>query len=120
MKKETPHILIEVASSLGEGKTTDGEVHVLPEKNEITGDIRIFGSFASRYGGEKVYFAARFNQSFSDYRIWAGDKIVTNMPEVKTDILGIDLGFEKNDKTQVIELQQGISYVNNMVLQWSI
>jgi predicted alpha-1,2-mannosidase len=111
-KKETPHILIDVSSSLGKGKVTEGEVHVFPEKNEITGAIRTFGSFASRYGGVKVYFAARFSQAFSDYRIWAGDKIVTNQPEVKTDTLVIDLGFEKNNKAQVIELQLGISYVS--------
>jgi len=111
-KKETPHILIDVSSSLGKGKVTEGEVHVFPENNEITGAIRTFGSFASRYGGQKVYFVTRFNQPFSGYRIWSGDKIVTNQPEVKADTLGVDLSFEKNESAQVIELQLGISYVS--------
>ncbi|MFA5329730.1 MAG: hypothetical protein WC384_18185, partial [Prolixibacteraceae bacterium] len=38
--KETPHILIDVSSALGHGKTTEGEVSISPEKQEITGCIR--------------------------------------------------------------------------------
>jgi predicted alpha-1,2-mannosidase len=111
-KNETPHILIDISSSLGKGKTTEGEVEVSPGKKEITGAVRTFGNFASRYGGIKVYFAARFNQSFSEFKTWSGDHTFKNQLVTKGDTLGVDVSFEKNGVNQVVELQLGISYVS--------
>jgi len=112
--KETPHILIDVSSSLGDGKTTEGEVQINPEKQEVVGAIRTFGSFASRYGGEKVYFAARFNQPFTAYSLWSGNNSYKNQNAVKGDQVGADFIFNKVDSGQVkvVELKLGISYVS--------
>lgn len=109
--KETPHILIDVSSSLGKGKTTEGEVHV-SEKGEITGAIRTFGNFASRYGGLKVYFAARINKPFSAYTFWTGKKFFQDKSSVKGDTVGVDILFEKASSKEVIELKLAISYVS--------
>ncbi|MEI7847483.1 MAG: hypothetical protein WCK35_16905, partial [Chloroflexota bacterium] len=85
---------------------------VNPEKNEVTGSIRTFGSFASRYGGEKIYFAARFSQPFSGYMVWTNNDPSVNQLIAKGDKLGADLSFAKPDKGLVVELRMGISYVS--------
>ena len=109
--KKTPHILIDVSNSLGKGKTTEGEVSV-SANGEITGAIRTFGNFASRYGGLKVFFAARFNKPFSSYTLWSGEKIVPQISSVQGDTVGIDLVFDKNSDSETFELKLAISYVS--------
>ena len=108
---ETPHILIDVSSSLGKGKTTEGEIHI-SENGEISGVIRTFGNFASRYGGLKVWFVARFNQPFVSHSLWSGAKLLPGFSEIKGDTVGGDFSFEKNTEKQVVELQLAISYVS--------
>jgi predicted alpha-1,2-mannosidase len=111
-RDEKPQILIDVSSSLGKGMTTEGQVQISPEKQEVVGSIRTFGSFASRYGGEKVYFAARFNQPFSAYGVWSNLNFFKNQKNVQGDIVGANLSFNKTDSKQIVELRLGISYVS--------
>lgn len=108
---ETPHILIDVASSLGKGKSSDGEIRVSPD-GEITGCIVTYGNFASRYGGQKIFFAARFDKPFRAFNFWSGKKSVRQGSSVKADTLGIDLVFDKKSASEVIGLRLGISYVS--------
>ena len=110
--KENPHILIDVSSSLGKGKTTEGEVQINAEKREVSGAIRTFGSFAGRYGGEKVYFSAQFSQPFSAYSLWSGSESYIKKAAVHGDKLGADLSFKMNSPSQVVELRLAISYVS--------
>ena len=110
--KENPHILIDVSSSLGKGQTTEGEVQINAEKHEVSGAIRTFGSFAGRYGGEKVYFSARFSQPFSAYSLWSGSESYIKKTAVQGDKLGADLSFKLNSPSQVVELRLAISYVS--------
>ena len=110
--KENPHILIDVSSSLGKGKSTEGKVKIDAEKREVSGTIRTFGSFAGRYGGEKVYFSAQFSQPFSTFSLWSGNKSYLKQPEVQGDKLGADLSFNTNGTSQVVELRLAISYVS--------
>lgn len=109
---QTPHILIDVSSALGKGKKTEGEIHIQPNNREIVGAIKTFGSFASRYGGQRVYFAARFNQSFSSLVFWSGKEILQNQQLLKGDTIGVEVSFEKETSETVIELQLAISYVS--------
>ncbi len=109
--KETPHILIDVSSSLGKGKTAEGEVHVA-ENGEITGAVRTFGNFASRYGGLKVYFAARFSRPFTSHTLWSSNGKSENISDLMADTLGIDCVFEGLTKDVTIELKLAISYVS--------
>ena len=108
---ETPHILIDVASSLGKGKSSDGEIQVTPD-GEITGTITTYGNFASRYGGQKIFFAARFDKPFRALNFWSGNKSVRQGSSIKADTLGIDLVFDKKPASEVIGLRLGISYVS--------
>jgi len=111
-RNAVPHILIDVSSSLGDGRSSDGEVYIYPDKQEAEGSIRTYGSFASRYGGIKVYFAARFNQPFSGYSVWSGNDIIKDQTSVKGDTIGIDLSFKKTGPGMVVELKVGISYIS--------
>jgi predicted alpha-1,2-mannosidase len=110
--KEQSHILIDVSSALGKGKSTEGEVVINSEKQEVVGTIRTFGSFASRYGGEKIYFSTQFSQPFSGYCLWSEKNVLKNQPAVKGDRVGADLSFNKSEGDQVIVLKLGISYVS--------
>ncbi|MDO9341805.1 MAG: GH92 family glycosyl hydrolase [Bacteroidales bacterium] len=109
---EIPHIFIDVSSALGYGKTTEGEVQIYPEQQEVVGAIRTFGSFASRYGGIKVYFSARFSQPFSAFSIWSGNNLFNNQTFAEGDQIGVDISFNKVGSGQVVELKLGISYVS--------
>jgi predicted alpha-1,2-mannosidase len=110
--KETPHIIIDVSSALGHSKTTEGEVQIIPEKQEVVGAIRTFGSFAGRYGGEKIYFTARFSKPFECFGVWSGKQFYPGQPSKKGDKIGVDVGFYKSEASQVVELRLGISYVS--------
>ncbi len=109
---ETPHIMIDVSSTLGNSRTTEGEIQILSGNQEIVGAIRNFGSFSSRYGGAKIYFAARFSQPFLSYGVWSGNDLLKSSTSAEGDDIGVDLSFNKSDKSQVIELKLGISYVS--------
>lgn len=111
-RNETPHILIDVSSALGENMSKEGEVKIFPEKQEVVGAIRTFGSFASRYGGIKVYFAALFSQPFSAYSVWSGNQSFKNQTAIEGDQIGADISFNKFGPEQVVELKLGISYVS--------
>jgi len=111
-KNEAPHILIDVSSALGSGKTAEGEVYINPDKQEISGCIRTYGSFSSRYGGIKIYFAARASQPFYNYNLWSGDTLFKKQCSLEGDKIGVELVFSKTDSPQVVELKLGISYVS--------
>ncbi|MBK6283856.1 MAG: GH92 family glycosyl hydrolase [Draconibacterium sp.] len=78
----------------------------------MTGTIRTFGNFASRYGGLKIYFAARFNKPFSSSTLWSGDKTIRQISSVQGDTVGIDLSFDRYSDLETIELKLAISYVS--------
>jgi predicted alpha-1,2-mannosidase len=111
-KDAVPHILIDVSSAMGDGKSTEGKVNINPEKHEVTGEIKTFGSFASRYGGIKIYFAARFDQPFTGYAVWSGKKRLPDISYVEGEKIGADLSFVKTEEQKVVELKVGISYVS--------
>ena len=109
---ETPHLLIDVTSVLGDKKTEDGVIVVLPEAREVEGKVRTFGSFSSRYGGLDVYFVARFNQPFAKYGTWNRTSFEFASKGTAGNDIGIDVGFEKQGGEQVVELRLALSYVS--------
>ena len=111
-KNETPQILIDVSSTLGNSRTTEGEIEIFPGKQEVVGAIRNFGSFSSRYGGAKVYFAARFSQPFLSYEVWSGDNMPESTTFIEGDQVGMVVSFDKPENNQVITLHLGISYIS--------
>ncbi|MBN2309703.1 MAG: GH92 family glycosyl hydrolase, partial [Candidatus Hydrogenedentes bacterium] len=108
----TPHILIDVTSALGRGRSKEGHVQVLPETQEIEGSARTFGSFSSRYGGLKAYFVARFDRPFAEFGVWDGGVFYPGRDEAAGNEAGVDVGFAQRDGQQAVELRLGLSYVS--------
>ncbi len=111
-ERQVPHILLHVTSALGRGYGKSGEVRILPEAREVEGAVRTFGTFSKRYGGLKVYFVAQFNRPFHNFAAWTGETETPGQPIAKGDDLGVNLGFQLEESSRVIELKLAISYVS--------
>jgi len=105
-------ILIHITNTLGNEKANEGMVMIDSERKQLTGSVRTFGRFASRYGGIKVYFVAQFDQYFSDFGIWNGKNYTKNLKTSKSDCLIVNLGFDKRNKNKEVNVKVGISYVS--------
>jgi len=101
-KGMTPHIFIDISNALGDADSREASVTILPDKREVEGIVRTFGTFARRYGGAKVYFVARFDRDFKSYGTWNEDG----------EEIGVDLGFSTNDVEPAVGLKLAISYVS--------
>ena len=109
---EPAHIWIDVSNALGGRSSTEGQVRVKPETREVEGQVRTFGTFASRYGGVKVYFVARFDRPFTSFSTWSGDTVSANRLGAEGDRVGVDLQFATADPAPVVTLRLAISYVS--------
>ena len=105
-----PHLLLDICSILGDKKVEGGSVTLNPEKGELEGEVKTFGTFASRYGGIKVYFFARFDKSYSKSVIRDGLASLTDQLKGTGKNLGVDFTFENTG--QAIGLRLGISHVS--------
>lgn len=105
-----PGVLLDVTSAMGGKRAEDGYIKIIPERNEMEGHARTFGTFASRYGGIKVYFAAKFSAPFSDFRILRNDSLLHSTSESGNKIKAYFL-FDKNRRAP-IELKLAISHVS--------
>ncbi|VAX28018.1 Alpha-1,2-mannosidase [hydrothermal vent metagenome] len=105
-------LMIKVTNALGEGRAEDGQVTIYPDKNEIAGSARLFGTFSKRYGGIKVYFVAYFDKPFSKYGIWDGSNYNENMKSASSNDITVNLSFDNNNQDQIVNVKVGISYVS--------
>jgi predicted alpha-1,2-mannosidase len=106
----TPHLLIDVTNALGRGQCKEAEVRVRPDAHAVEGAVRTFGTFTKRYGGIKVYFAARCDKPIASFRTWRGSSFSTAETAAGSDI-GADLVFDAASPA-VVELKVGLSYVS--------
>jgi predicted alpha-1,2-mannosidase len=74
--------------------------------------VRTFGKFSKRYGGLKVHFVARFNRPFHDFATSTGETETPRQAVASGDDLGVNLGFQPEEPSRVIELTLAISYVS--------
>jgi predicted alpha-1,2-mannosidase len=93
-------------------KTSEGFVHIDQENMEVSGTIKTFGAFASRYGGIKLHFVARFDQPLTGYSEWSDSDPLENKTFSDGDKIGVDLTFAKSGDRTLIGLKMGISYVS--------
>jgi predicted alpha-1,2-mannosidase len=107
-----PHLILDVMNALGNHRSSEGTLRVLPEANEIEGSVRTFGTFASRYGGIKVYFVARLSQQLAGFATWQGDIVSSDLAATDGSRVGVDLRFPATNRPQVITLKLAISYVS--------
>ena len=109
---QTPHLQIHVTSVLGKGRSSEGEVHVLADADEVEGAVRTFGTFSGRHGGGKVYFVARSSRPFAAFTTWTGETLSPNQAAATGDDIGVDLTFENSGAQPTVELKVAISYVS--------
>jgi predicted alpha-1,2-mannosidase len=112
-----PHLQIHATSVLGKGKVSEGQVRILPNRREVEGSARTFGSFSSRYGGSKWYFVARLSAPVTGHRLWRDGNLLQDSDQAagdwtSGDQVGIDLQFEQSDLPRTIELKLGVSTVS--------
>ena len=111
-KQSNRNLLINVTNALADKRAEEGYVKIFPERQEIVGSVRTFGSFAGRYGGIKVYFAALFDKPFSSYGIWDGSKFVDNLKNASSNSIIVNLGFGPKSHDQSINVKVGLSHVS--------
>ncbi len=108
----TAHVHIDVSNALGGRRSEEGYVRISPATGELEGSVRTFGTFAVRYGGIKVYFAARFSRPFDTCATWSGTQSVTGRAEVEGNDVGADAVFNATGDKEVVELRLAISHVS--------
>ncbi|MBI2827536.1 MAG: glycoside hydrolase family 92 protein [Planctomycetia bacterium] len=109
---QTPHLRIHATSALGKGRSSEGEVRVLPTSREVEGAVRTFGTFSGRHGGHKIYFVARVSQPFAAFGTWKGDAFSAGQDAAAGDEVGADLTFENAGPQRTVELKLAISYAS--------
>ncbi len=110
-----PHLVLDVGHTLGdpeEYRADSGFVRVLPEKQEVEGHIRTFGTFARRYGGVKVYFTARFDKPFRSFALWNEKGLFPGRDTLTGNHPGVVLDFGKEVPNTRVIVRVGISYVS--------
>lgn len=110
--RKPAHILINVANALGGRRSTEGLVRIIPETRSLEGHIRTFGTFAGRYGGLTVYFAARCDQPFTRFAIWREGILTAGAREAQGNLIGADLALATSGKTKVVTVKLAISHVS--------
>jgi predicted alpha-1,2-mannosidase len=104
---ENPGILLDITHALGNKRSEDGSLHIRNNR-EIEGHVRTFGSFAGRYGGIKVYFAAKFSSPSTMHRVWINDEQMDQKASYQGDQL---LSYFEFD-AQTVVLKLAISHVS--------
>jgi predicted alpha-1,2-mannosidase len=108
---QTPHLVLNVMNALGERRSSDGTLRILPEASEIEGAVTTFGTFSGRYGGLRVYFAAQVSPPWTNFAAWQDDVLSTNQTAAGRSV-GVDLSFPRTNQPQIVTLKLGISYVS--------
>ncbi len=106
------HLLLRVTNALGDGHCEGGWARLLPQRNEIEGSARLFGTFSGRYGGLTAYFVARLDTPWSQAGVWHDRTFEAGESEVTGDDIGVDLAFERRSAARAVQLTVGLSYVS--------
>lgn len=107
-EEENASLLINITNTIGDKRAENGNITIIPSKNEIEGSVHTHGSFASRHGGTTVYFVAKFDQPIKDYSIWNGSEILSKANQVSSDTLIASVRFSSS----LLNVKVGISHVS--------
>jgi predicted alpha-1,2-mannosidase len=100
-------IFMDITHTIGDKRSEDGYLKVLND-HSIEGHARTFGSFAGRYGGIKVYFAARFSVPYTSYKVYVDDSVALHNSTFSGNQLQSLFQFEEKE----ILLTLAISHVS--------
>ncbi|MCC5931339.1 MAG: GH92 family glycosyl hydrolase [Cyclobacteriaceae bacterium] len=104
-----PGLIIDISHAMGDRPSNGAQVVMHEDQRSFQGKVKTYGTFASRYGGIEVFFAAQFNRPFSKGGVWKDDQFEPGIKEATGDDLSIAFGFEEG---QNIELKMAISHVS--------
>jgi len=108
-----PGIMLDVSHALGGKRSEDSYLKIDPVRNIAEGHVRTFGSFAGRYGGIKVYFAAKFSSKIQQYTIWENDNASSSEIQTKkSEQIRAFFTFEQNPSQAPLEIKLSISHVS--------
>lgn len=111
-KNVNPFLLLDVSSALGDRKTREGMVRIIPKAREVEGTIRAYGTFGGRYGGEKIYFVARFSKPFAYYDTWKDSVVTENRKQITGDKVGAIFAFDSSQDPFTVEVRLAVSHVS--------
>ncbi len=104
------YLLLDATSALNKTQAREGQVEVLPEAREVTGEARLFGAFSQRYGGLRGFFVARFSRPFVSTGTWNNGRLVEGRRSTVGDDVGAVLGF--GEAGGPVEVAVGMSFVS--------
>lgn len=108
---KTAHLFLDATSFIGDGRAEDGAISINAQTGEITGKCVSQTGFASRYGGLKVYFAAKLDTPVETYATWDENGCVEGRAEAAGNDVGVDISFGRlNGKS--VELKLATSFIS--------
>ena len=110
-KEESPHILLDVTSSIERHAKLDGFIEILPEKNEFEGLVKIHGGSGAE-GGMDLHFVGRFSRPFESFGTWNGLQFQPGAREAAGNDIGADVSFSYDPQRPTVEMQVAFSYVS--------
>jgi len=107
------HLLLDVMNALGDRRATEGKVRVLPERGEVEGSVKTFGTFSGRYGGITVYFVAKLSQPLAGFTAWQDDTLAADKEFSANNRARVCLNLVPTNGPQIVTLKLAISYVSS-------
>ncbi len=103
-------VVVDVGHALADGiDMLDADITVDPGTHEVSGDSHVNGNYSSRYGGVRLFFAARFDRAFSAQGTYAGGVMSDALSATGKDA-GAYLHFDSTSAN--VEVAVGLSFVD--------
>jgi predicted alpha-1,2-mannosidase len=103
-------VLVDAGHLLADGlDIVDADVTVDPVTHEVSGDSHVNGAYSSRYGGVRLFFAARFDRAFASQGTYAGG-VMSDALAAKGKDAGAYLHFDASSAN--VEVAVGLSFVD--------
>ena len=108
---DTMTVLVDIAHTLPVGLVMDGEIEILPDKDEVVGRVHNQNGFTQAYGGLSMYFAARFKGQMTAQGTWKDGTLEPEATMQEGRKTGAWFEFSVTDGSPV-EIQVGISFID--------
>lgn len=103
-------VLIDVGHALSDGiDILDADIAIDPVTREVSGESHVNGNYSSRYGGVRLFFAARFERAFASQGTYAGG-VMSDALSAKGKDAGAYLHFDGSSAN--VEVAVGLSFVD--------
>jgi len=105
-------VLFDIGHRVSSDNTvSDGAINIDAASGEISGFATTTGGYAGRFGGNPIYFVARFDRPFVSYGVYADDALTESGTAATGGASGAWFDFDPADADAVV-LEVAISYVD--------